>query len=76
MNGHPVGSYAHKSNETKGSDSFLRVIHPEFDSVYHKAVFVLSIVYKWRIRFGDGRAQLSNYPRSCRPRRSGFAETI
>jgi transposase len=51
-------------------------IHSELESVYHEGVLALPTIYKWHARFRDRRTELSDDPRSGRPRRSDLAEAI
>jgi transposase len=51
-------------------------IYSELESVYHEDALALPTIYKWHVRFRDGRTELSDDPRSDRPRRSDLAEVI
>jgi hypothetical protein len=44
--------------------------------VYHEDALAVLTIYKWHVRFRDGRTELSDDPRSGRPRKSDSAETI
>jgi transposase len=49
-------------------------IHSELEPVYHEDALALPTIYKWHARFHDGRTELSDEPRSGRPRKSNLAE--
>jgi transposase len=49
-------------------------IHSELESVYHEDALDLPMIYKRQARFRDERTELSDDPRSGRPRKSGPAE--
>jgi histone-lysine N-methyltransferase SETMAR len=51
-------------------------IYSELESVYHEDALAMPTVYKWHARFRDGRTELSDDPRSGRPRKSDLAEAI
>jgi hypothetical protein len=51
-------------------------IHSELESVYHEDARALPMIYKWHARFRDGRTELSDDPRSGRPRKSDLAEAF
>jgi histone-lysine N-methyltransferase SETMAR len=53
-----------------------RQILSELESVYHEDALAPTTIYKWHARFRDGRTELSDDPRSGRPRRSDLAEAI
>jgi hypothetical protein len=58
----------------KGLD--VQQIHSELESVYHKEALPLPTVYKWSSRSRVGRTNLSDDPRSGRPRKSDLATGI
>jgi transposase len=53
-----------------------RQIHSELESVHHEDALAMPTIYKWHARFRDGKTELSDDPRSGRPRRSDLAEAI
>jgi transposase len=48
----------------------------ELESVYREDALALPTIYKWHARFRDRRTELSDDPRSGRPRKSDSAEAI
>jgi transposase len=59
----------------------LRGLNPqqilsELESVYHEDALALPMIYKWHARFHDGSTELSDDPRSGKPRRNDLAEAI
>jgi transposase len=51
-------------------------IRSELKSVYHEDAFARPTISKWHARFRDRRTELSDDPRSDRPRKSDSAEVI
>jgi transposase len=58
----------------KGLDP--QTIFTELTSVYHDDVPALPTIYKWHARFCNGRTDLSDDPRSGRPKKSDLADAI